>query len=223
MRRYVIVAGLAASEILALQMFVIVSAHIVFRPSDPVLFTFGSDLLLLAGLGTWLWWRKDLVSAASVLVYAAVCQYGVVLSSTIVPLSTYLLLFVGAFVAHAQDKYTKSDFGRLAHGLGRAYVAVSAVVALIVLGAMVWHSVAGGVKWALSLDTTRYELAAIGLWPIFTWALLLRHGPDSRTLLTLVGLVAVAWTALGWWVFISICWRWRRPDARLSVSDAIDR
>jgi hypothetical protein len=218
-RRYVVAAGLAASEILALQRLVIVGAHIVWGSGDHIL-SLGPDLLLLVGLGTWLWWRKDLISASFMLAYAAAFECSVALTTN-APLFIYLLLFVGAFMAHAQSRYTKSDFRRLVHGLGRAYLAVSAVVALVVLGAMVWHTISGGVSWALSLDA-RNGIALIGLWPIFILALLVRRGSDWPTLLTLVGVAAIAWTALGWWAFIAMCRRWGRPGARISVSKTID-
>jgi uncharacterized membrane protein len=145
------------------------------------------------------------MAAGFVLAFAADFEYRVALNTN-APLGVDLFLFVGAFMAHAQDKYTKSDLRRFAYRLGRAYVAISAVVTLILLAAMVWHSVAGGVKWALSLDA-RYGIALIALWPLFILTLLVRRGWDSPTLVSLVGFAAVSWMALGWWVFISTCWR----------------
>jgi len=100
MGRYIIAAGLAASEVGGLMMIFGVIGLAAGRKSWAILV----DVLLLAGLAAWLWWRRSLVAAGLTLAFVAY-EYGYlayVSGGSNSWLTTYLVLFVVALAAHAR-------------------------------------------------------------------------------------------------------------------------
>src|SRR5207245_10737224 len=103
MSRYLIAAGLAASEVGALMMILAIIGLATGVKSWGIL----ADILLLVGLGTWLWWRKSVVAAGLILALV-VFEYSYLAYDASTSgksnswLSTYLILFVAAFAAHGR-------------------------------------------------------------------------------------------------------------------------
>ena len=101
MKRYVLVAGYASSEVGALM--ATLSFIAVATGAKPALIMI--DVVLLAGLGFWLWWRKSLVAAALTLALVAYEYLFLALSrpgSTW--LRTYPILFLVALLAHGRRR-----------------------------------------------------------------------------------------------------------------------
>jgi hypothetical protein len=99
MRRFLISAGLAASEAGGVMMILIIFGLATGARSGAALV----DILLFAGIGAWLWWKKSMV-AATLMVILVGCEYSVIAYTTGRTnqwLVTYLVIFLVAFAAHA--------------------------------------------------------------------------------------------------------------------------
>jgi hypothetical protein len=101
-KRYVVAAGLAASEVGALMALQTIIA--LLTGAEKVVAASVVDVLLLAGLGVWLWWRRSPVPAGLVLALIAL-EYWYLASTTgrgNTWLVTYLVVFLIALSVHAQ-------------------------------------------------------------------------------------------------------------------------
>jgi hypothetical protein len=102
-KRYVIAAGLAASEVGALMIVLSIIGLVAGAKSPRTLV----DVLLLAGFSAWLWWRRSLIAAGFMLAMV-VFEYSYLAYNTVTSatdnswLTIYLILFLVAFFTHAR-------------------------------------------------------------------------------------------------------------------------
>jgi len=104
MSQYILAAGLAASEVGGLMMIFGIIGLVTGVKSWAILV----DVLLLLGLGAWLWWKRSPVAAGFMLALvgyeSGFLAYNASTSGTSNSwLSSYLVLFIVAFAAHMRS------------------------------------------------------------------------------------------------------------------------
>jgi hypothetical protein len=101
-RRYILAVGLASSEVGGLM-----ALHTVVAPVTGSASWSGTfDVVLIIGLGTWLWLKRSLTAALLifVLVAAEYCYLAISYGRSNTWLATYLCLFLVAVSIHVQGR-----------------------------------------------------------------------------------------------------------------------